>query len=344
VVAAVSAAVPTQEVARRACRLESLSVTAGSDNADSMHTTEMSFDPLRDPFQMAQLIAQASGRPPGTVLEQLEAEFHAFGSSVRKDFHARQLSPHVWSDDLAHFYQETDAFLYELAIWNCNRIKRRMRRAMRRLISESYRGEPHAETANADVLVVGDGLGFDSLALAGDGHRVTYFEPPGMTQEFAGRLFDRSAARISIIGDPREIPDAAFDAVVCLDVLEHVPDPPAMIRQMMTWLRPAGRLVVHAPFYMVLPPYPTHLSANRNYAGNLGLFADCGLRLLDGEFGWNPLVLGRADAPHHSSPRAARRRLLIRAVGLYLALGRWFALPFLPLTYYHVQQNRWFQG
>jgi SAM-dependent methyltransferase len=290
---------------------------------------------------MAQLIAQASGRPPAIVLEQLETEFHAFGSSVGRDFHARQLSPHVWSDDLARFYRQTDAFLYELAIWNCNRIKRRMRRALRRLITER---RSHAESADADVLVVGDGLGFDSLALAGDGHRVTYFEPPGMTQEFARNLFERSGARISVIEDPREIRPGGFDAVVCLDVLEHVPDPPVMIREMMAWLRPSGRLLVHAPFYMVLPPYPTHLSANRNYAGDLGLFEDCGLQLLDGEFGWNPLVFGRADAPHRSSSGAARRRFLIRVVGLYLALGRWFALPFLPLTYYHLRQNRWFQG
>ena len=290
---------------------------------------------------MVQLIAQTSGRPPGTVLEQLKAEFQAFGSTVGKDFHGRKLTPHVWSDDLARFYQQTDAFLYELAIWSCNRIKRRMRRAMLRLIAER---RSDGGAVEADVLVVGDGLGFDSLALAGDGHRVTYSEPPGMMQEFAGRLFDRSGVRISIVGDTRAIRAGAFDSVVCLDVLEHVPNPPAMIRQMMAWLRPTGRLLVHAPFYMVLPAYATHLSANRNYAGNLGLFKDCGLKLLDGEFGWNPLVFGRADASHHSSSGAAGRRFLIRVVGLYFALGRWFTLPFLPLTYYHLRQNRWFQG
>jgi SAM-dependent methyltransferase len=302
-----------------------------------------SFDPLRDPFQMAQLIAQTSGRPPGTVLEQLRAEFHAFGSSVGRDFHARQLSPHVWSDDLARFYQQTDAFLFELAVWNCNRIKRRMRRATRRLVAGGHGGDEHARSVN--VLVVGDGLGFDSLALAQDGHRVTYFEPPGMTQEFARRLFERMGARIAIAGDPGGIPTGAFDAVVCLDVLEHVPDPPAMIGQLATWLRTSGRLLVHAPFYMVLPEYPTHLTANRSYAGDLGLFEDRGLRLLDGEFGWNPLVFGKADAaPRPTDPGAAWRRFVIRVVGVYLALGRRFALPFRPLAYYHLRQNRWFQG
>ncbi|MGB8433732.1 MAG: hypothetical protein WCE38_05695, partial [Burkholderiales bacterium] len=108
----------------------------------------ISFDPLRDPFQMAQLIAQASSRPPGAVLEQLETEFHAFGSSVAKDFHARQLSPHVWSEDLARFYRQTDAFLYELAVWNCNRIKRRMRRAMRSLVAERRKCDGPAASAN----------------------------------------------------------------------------------------------------------------------------------------------------------------------------------------------------
>jgi SAM-dependent methyltransferase len=301
----------------------------------------IAFDPLRDGSQMAQLIAETSGRQPYAVLEQLASEFRAFGCSVGKDFHARRLRPHVWSDDLERFYRQTDAFLYELAVWNCNRIKRRMRRAVRRLVAGCRRDEG---VADADVLVVGDGLGFDSLALAGDGHRVTYFEPPGSAQDFAARLFERAGARVRIVGDPGEIRAGAFDAVVCLDVLEHVPDPPAMIGQMTRWLRPGGRLLVHAPFYMVLPAYPTHLRANRKYAGNLGLFEDCGLELLDGEYGWNPLVLGKTDAPRPSSRRAAWRRFLIRVVGLYFALGRWSALPFLPLAYYHRRQNRWFQG
>jgi hypothetical protein len=64
----------------------------------------------------------------------------------------------------------------------------------------------------------------------------------------------------------------------------------------------------------------------------------------DGEFGWNPLVFGRAHAAHRSSRGAAWRRFLIRIVGLYFALGRRSALPFLPLAYYHRRQNRWFQG
>lgn len=304
----------------------------------------MSFDPLRNSAQMAQLIAEISGSHPEDVLKQLENEFRAFGCSVVKDFHARRLSPYVWSDGLARFYQQTDAFLYELAVWNCNRIKRRMRRAIRRLIVGSRREEESAGRAAADVLMFGDGLGFDSLALARDGHRVIYLEPPGMEQEFARRLFERSGVRIRIVSDPGEIRTGGLDAVVCLDVLEHLPDPPAMIRQMIGWLRPEGRLLVHAPFYMVLPAYPTHLHANRKYAGSLGLFEDCGLTLRDGEFGWNPLVFTKAHAPRPFCRRAAWRRFLIRVVGLYFALGRWSALPFLPLAYYHRRQNRWFQG
>ena len=43
--------------------------------------------------------------------------------------------------------------------------------------------------------------------------------------------------------------DGAFDAVMSLDVLEHVPDFRAALREFARILRPAGRLVLTVPFY-----------------------------------------------------------------------------------------------
>ena len=40
---------------------------------------------------------------------------------------------------------------------------------------------------------------------------------------------------------------ATFDAAICVQVLEHVPDPPRMLRQIAQVLRPGGRLFLSAP-------------------------------------------------------------------------------------------------
>jgi SAM-dependent methyltransferase len=46
-----------------------------------------------------------------------------------------------------------------------------------------------------------------------------------------------------------DLPDASFDWIICLHVLEHVPDDRAAMREMARVLRPGGRAVVQSPLY-----------------------------------------------------------------------------------------------
>ena len=85
------------------------------------------FNPLRNPQQMSELISSVTGEPTEQVLERLHDEFRYPGSEVGSDFKGHGLTPHVWDDGLVEFYQQTDAFLYELSMWNCNRLKRRIK-------------------------------------------------------------------------------------------------------------------------------------------------------------------------------------------------------------------------
>lgn len=54
------------------------------------------------------------------------------------------------------------------------------------------------------------------------------------------------------------VSDGSFDAVLCTEVLEHVPEPIAAVREMARILRPEGRLMISAPLGSHLHQEPYH--------------------------------------------------------------------------------------
>jgi SAM-dependent methyltransferase len=66
---------------------------------------------------------------------------------------------------------------------------------------------------------------------------------------FARYRCERHGVSVRTIDLKRILPArAAYDAVLCFDVLEHIPDPIATVRVLRDALRPGGLLFLHAPF------------------------------------------------------------------------------------------------
>jgi SAM-dependent methyltransferase len=67
-------------------------------------------------------------------------------------------------------------------------------------------------------------------------------------------------ARIDYVSDITEIPvaDATFDAILCTEVLEHVPRPIEALQEMARIMRPGGRLFLTAPLGSGLHQEPYH--------------------------------------------------------------------------------------
>ncbi len=70
-------------------------------------------------------------------------------------------------------------------------------------------------------------------------------------------------------------PDQSFDAILCTEVLEHVADPVAVLREFSRLLKPEGYLILTAPFCSLTHFAPYHFSTGFNkywYASHLGAF------------------------------------------------------------------------
>ena len=265
---------------------------------------------------LAGRISTALGVPREEARERLVEEYVSLGTNVRRDLTRHRIPPHTWSDGLVRFYESTDAFFYELCAWNSTTEKRRQRSWIVEHLS-------HRSPKPLSILTYGDGLGFDGVEFTLAGHAVTCFEISPRYRGFAERLAHDHGISIEWLDREEDLVGRRFDAIVCLDVLEHVPDPPRLVRQLAELLAPEGELIVHAPFWLVDGGTTTHLTANRTYSGDIArLYAPAGLVPVDSRWMWNPLVLARTQT---GRPRPPVR---VALAGLLLRLARVVPLPF----------------
>jgi 2-polyprenyl-6-hydroxyphenyl methylase/3-demethylubiquinone-9 3-methyltransferase len=103
-----------------------------------------------------------------------------------------------------------------------------------------------AALKGAQVLDVGCGAGLLSEAMAGEGAQVTALDLAPELVKVARLHGLESGVKVdyrlqSVESLAAEMP-GRFDAITCMEMLEHVPDPGSIIRACATLLKPGGRL------------------------------------------------------------------------------------------------------
>ncbi|MFN7224750.1 MAG: bifunctional 2-polyprenyl-6-hydroxyphenol methylase/3-demethylubiquinol 3-O-methyltransferase UbiG [Paracoccaceae bacterium] len=101
----------------------------------------------------------------------------------------------------------------------------------------------HMDWQDRDVLDLGCAGGFMAEALAQRGARVTGIDPAAEAIDAARAHARQQGLRIGYdvgVGEALPYDDASFDAVVCVDVLEHVADLNRVLAEVARTLRPGG--------------------------------------------------------------------------------------------------------
>jgi SAM-dependent methyltransferase len=109
-----------------------------------------------------------------------------------------------------------------------------------------------APDIHGDVLEIGSGIGNLSGLIAGSATRMVFtdMEPhylEALTKRFSGDSrativhFDLDAA------PPTEIASRRFDAIVAVNVIEHIKDDERLVTSLANLLKPGGKLVVYVP-------------------------------------------------------------------------------------------------
>jgi 2-polyprenyl-6-hydroxyphenyl methylase/3-demethylubiquinone-9 3-methyltransferase len=102
--------------------------------------------------------------------------------------------------------------------------------------------------AGRDVLDVGCGAGLLSEAMAREGARVVALDlAPELVEVAKLHLLESGLSvdyRLQSVESLAAAMPGAFDAITCMEMLEHVPDPAQVVRACATLLRPGGLLFV----------------------------------------------------------------------------------------------------
>ncbi len=203
-------------------------------------------------------LASFTGMDP----EECLARLHAYSAAELADAW-RRAAPKS-SSEILEFYRSTDLYIWDLMQWHASAERQPYWEAL------SYFVEHYPPQAGwARVYDFGCGVGTDGLYLASSGYRVTLVDVDGPAFRFARHRLERHGLKATFIASrpPLPEPDALYDAVVCFDVFEHLPDPLEAARRLVGALRPGGLCIQQGTFGDG-GDHPCHLAGGvRRFAG-----------------------------------------------------------------------------
>ena len=186
------------------------------------------------------------------------------GAAIRGGVEKFNITPFAHSREMDELYRGGIGLGIELATYHLDSGKSKMLN----FILLGIREMQATAKKPLKILCLGDGLGLDSITIAGSGFPVDYMDYESSVMSECARLNLKQAmsvdSRIAIKVINKT--EAAYDCVVCLEVIEHVPDPKSFMAFISDSLNENGVLFLSECFNGIDDRWPTHLYANENFS------------------------------------------------------------------------------
>ncbi|MDR3639313.1 MAG: class I SAM-dependent methyltransferase [Isosphaeraceae bacterium] len=113
---------------------------------------------------------------------------------------------------------------------------------------DGFRQMTGREPRGSIALDIGAGIGKAMVALERSGFETHGIEPSASFRQAALERFEISEDRLRLSSiEDADYPDGMFDFINFTAVLEHLPDPAAILRKTTRWLKPDGVMLVDVP-------------------------------------------------------------------------------------------------
>lgn len=214
-------------------------------------------------------IVEFSGMNRDEVKKKVWEEVFEPGCIVKKDAEKFGIDFFVYNDKMEEFYVNSYGFIFETLINS----QRPLRKKLIKNISNRIK-KYQKSMNNINILMMGDGVATDTIYLYNELSRkdnkanIYYFDVPGSrTYDYALNRIKNQQIKVEFINEFDDISKDFFDVIVCIEVLEHLPNPEITISYFKDFLKKNGIVLITESFALLTSFYPTHLKANTVYAG-----------------------------------------------------------------------------
>lgn len=214
-------------------------------------------------------ITEFTGLNKEDVREKIWMEALNPGWNVKKDAIKFGINFHFYDQKMEDFYKQSYGFIYETSVEAYRNGKQNVLKVIESRI-RNYITNKKEEGQKINLLMLGDGIGQDTSYFYNlfDNCEFFYFDVPGSkTYDFAMKRFQKYNIQVNLIKDYENIPFDFFDIIICLEVLEHLPNPQEAIKNIYKFLKTKGIVIITESFDNLGSNFPTHLKSNIKYSG-----------------------------------------------------------------------------
>ena len=217
------------------------------------------------------LVSQQTSNPLtiADISSLISLEQQSPGNSVLRDIAQFDVVPFAHSKNMDQLYAAGLGLAIELAT-HVNGINKLRMLAYILLVLEERQS---LASSKLKILFLGDGLGIDSIKIAQCGFDIDYLDYENSLMSKCANLNIHAARKINSKININIVDKLSqkYDAIVCLEVIEHVSNPSDFIKFISDSLNSEGIVLISECFDGVYDIWPTHLYVNEEFSASIEL-------------------------------------------------------------------------